>query len=87
MLRYFFNRNGAIVCSRDTKEECLDYAKRQMGWDVHLGADTYRDAFGGTHTTTYKVEEHELLPSMSYIRTYQDQVLSTADAIHPYPSR
>ena len=84
MLRYFFNRNGAIVCSRDTKEECLDFAKRTMGWDVHMGRDTYRDQFGGSHQTTYKVEEHELLPTMSYQRTYNDMVLDTTQAISPY---
>lgn len=94
MMRYYFNRNGAIVCGRDTLQECLDYAKRQMGWDLHLGADTYRDAFGGSHSTTYKVEEHELLtpehPDYQrncWKRTYNDTVLNTSQAVLPFPTR
>lgn len=90
---YAFNRNGAIVCNRDSKEEALDYARKIMGWDLHQGKHQNRDEFGGIHPVSYKVEEHELLPTdhpdrskNCWKRTYQDETLNLSDAIHPFPS-
>lgn len=90
--RYFFNRSGAIVCGRDTLEECLAYAKRSMGWDIYTGKDKYLTEFAEVQAT-YKIEEHELLSSShpdywknSFRRTYNDVSLDSSQAIMPFPS-
>jgi hypothetical protein len=89
-MRYFFNRDGAIVCSRDTLAECMYYARRNMGWDQHQGKDRFTNQFVD-RPVIYKVEEHELLPSnhpdywrSSYRRTYNDLTLDPSQAIKPF---
>jgi hypothetical protein len=69
MIRYYFNRNGATVCGRDTLEECLDYAKRTMGWDIRLKRDSYRTEFT-TVICTYSVEEISDDAPRTVIRTF-----------------
>lgn len=85
MMCYIFIRNGAAVCSRDTQEEALDYAKKSMGWDIHQGRYDYKDAFGESHSSTYKVEEHEGIVGRGYRRTMNDVVLTKDQAIMPFP--
>lgn len=72
--RYLFNRNGAIVCSRDTLEECLAFAKRSQQWDQKLGTDKVRTEFTCS-PVTYKVEEHRYYYDADcnvWQRTYND---------------
>lgn len=58
MHRFYFVRNGAVVCGRDTLAEAIDYAERSRGWDKHQGHHVTRDEFGGERPATYRVEEH-----------------------------
>ncbi len=76
-MRYYFNRNGAIVCARDTLEECLAYATTSQQWDQKLGSDHVRTEFT-VSPNTYKVEEHRYNPDNRtnvWERTYNDVVL------------
>lgn len=60
MKRWFFNRNGAIVCGRDTLEACKEYAESSIAWDVRLGKDYVQTEFARV-PNTYKIEEHTYL--------------------------
>lgn len=84
-MRYFFNRNGAIVCNRDTLEECLAFAKQSQLWDQKLGSDSVRTEFT-SRPSTYKVEEHRYCPASQttvWERTYNDVDLAPLPILSP----
>lgn len=75
---YIFVRGGAVVCTRDTLIEALEYGRRSLGWDIHIGQKS----------RTYRVEKH-IWDSDSRTWKYlgEEWNIPDTDAVDPFPDR
>lgn len=82
---YAFVRNGAVQCNRSTMAAAEDFAKRTMGWDVHFGRHVNVDEFGGSHSVSYKIEEHQWDSRRECYNRLSVKKMVLEDAIQPFP--